>query len=192
MAKGVKIDFDTTIDFDEISTDLRIGIFPTELANGRIVPLKVEISNEEDDLIPNVYNLAFGPMDDRGELNDAAQLEHKNYSSVFSTILFGGLTYLKTNPEHFLGVDGSSNSRALLYWRYLQQNFNYLNQFFRFFGIKYYVRISRFGKRQYDNPFDFEDILPYADPITKTNQWPDQMYNYFIFRLKNKARLNVP
>lgn len=184
MAKGVQIDFEQTIEFDEISSDLRIGIFPTELVDGSVTQLKVEISNEVDELIPNVYNLAFGPMDARGEIDDKAQLEHKNYSAVFSTILFEGLSYLNSNPDHFLGVDGSSNSRAILYWRYLQQNFDYLNNYFRFFGVKYYVRISRFGKRQYENPFDFEDILPYADPIVKTNSWPAQMYNYFVFRLK--------
>jgi hypothetical protein len=188
MAKNVIIDFDKTIDFDEISTDLKIGIFNTEITDGNLVPLKVEISNEEDDLIPNVYNLAFGPMDNKGGLVDSVNLEHKDYSAVFSTILFGGLNYLRFNPEHLLGVDGSSNSRALLYWRYLQQNFDYLNLFFRFYGIKYYVRISRFGKKQYDNPFDFDDILPFADPIAKTFQWPEQMYNYFIFKLRKDGK----
>jgi hypothetical protein len=185
MAKGVKIDFDQTIDFEEISADLRIGTFRTVLDDGRTVALKVEISNEEHEMIPNVFNLAFGPMDDKGRIDDKVQLTHQNYSAVFSTILFGGLSYLNENPGHYLGVDGSNNSRAYLYWRYLQQNYDYLSQYFDFFGIKYYVRISRFGKVQYENPFDFEDILPSPDRIQKTLQWPNQMYNYFIFRLKD-------
>jgi hypothetical protein len=38
--------------------------------------------------------------------------------------------------------------------------------------LKYYVRISRFGKTQYDNPFDFNDVVPmthYNTPLI-----PDQ------------------
>jgi len=184
MSRRVKIDFDNIIKLDEFSGDLRIGIFKAALENGSPVNLKVEISNEEHDLMPNVYNLAFGPINTRGQIDDKAQLTHKNYSAVFSTILFVGLSYLENNPGHSIGIDGSNNSRAYLYWRYLQHNYEYLSQHFDFFGIKYYVRISRFGKLQYDNPFDFTDIIPSPITIHQTAQWPEQMFNYFIFRLK--------
>ena len=88
------------------------------------------------------------------------------------------------NPDHYLGIDGSENLRAWYYWRFVQRNYDYLSDYFDMFGLKYYVRISRFGKYQYDNPFDFEDIQPQPDRIVKMDGWPKQMYNYFIFRLK--------
>jgi hypothetical protein len=116
--------------------------------------------------------------------NTSSKLDHSDYSKVFSTILLTAFNYLTANPNHYLGVDGSSNSRATLYWRFLQNNYNYLDQFFDMFGLKYYVRISRFGKTQYDNPFDFDDIYPHLDTIQKTTFWPKLMYNYFIFKLK--------
>jgi hypothetical protein len=57
--------------------------------------------------------------------------------------------------------------------------------YFEIFGLKYYVRMTRFGKRQYDNPFDFADVLPSPEKIIKNMrirlEW---LYNYFIFKLK--------
>ena len=183
MAVFVKIDFDNTFDIEDISPDLRIAFFPTVLRDGREVLLKIEISNEAHDLLPNVFNLAFGPQNERGEIDDKAELAHENYSKVFSTILLNALNYLNENPGHYLGIDGSDNSRAYYYWRFCQRNFDYLSQYFSMYGLKYYVRISRFGKTQYENPFDFDDIHVEADRIIKTDVWPKLMYNYFIFKL---------
>jgi len=91
---------------------------------------------------------------------------------------------LSSHPDKYLGIDGSDNARAFYYWRFLQGNHDYLDQYFEMFGLKYYVRISRFGKNQYDNPFDFEDIQPYPDRIVKTATRLKLMYNYFIFKLQ--------
>ncbi len=184
MAIGVKIDFDKTIGFEEISEDLRIAKFSTEVATGGKVELKVEISNEAHALLPNVFNLAFGPMNGRGQIDDRAELPHKDYSGIFSTILLHALSFLTNNPDQYLGVDGSDNSRAYYYWRFLQRNYDYLDKYFEMFGLKYYVRITRFGKKQYDNPFDFEDVDAQPNRIYKMVGGPKLMYNYFIFKLK--------
>ena len=185
MAASLKIDFNNLYEIDNISQDLRVSTFQTTLNNGQAMPLIVRISNQSHALLPNVYNLAFGPLNAKGKIDDRAELTHADYSKVFSTILFSALAYLKTNPDHYLGIDGSDNARAYFYYRALQRNFNYLNKHFRMFGVKYFVRITRFGKTQYDNPFDFEDIMPYPFRIDKgalVSQ--DTMYNYFIFNLK--------
>lgn len=185
MAASPKIDFNNLYDIDNISEDLRVSSFKTKLDNGRSLPLLVKISNQSHALLPNVYNLSFGPQNSKGKIDDKAELTHTDYSKVFSTILFSALAYLKTNPDHYLGIDGSDNARAYFYYRALQRNFNYLHQHFRMFGVKYFVRITRFGKTQYDNPFDFEDIMPYPFRIEKGAQISqDHMYNYFIFNLK--------
>lgn len=185
MAASLKIDFNNLYEIDNISQDLKVSTFSTKLSNGQALPLIVKISNQAHALLPNVYNLAFGPQNAKGKIDDKAELTHADYSKVFSTILFAALAYLKTNPDHYLGIDGSDNARAYFYYRALQRNFPYLNQHFRMFGVKYFVRITRFGKTQYDNPFDFEDIMPYPFRIEKgalISQ--DHMYNYFIFNLK--------
>jgi hypothetical protein len=132
-----------------------------------------------------VYNLAFGPVTEEGRINDKAELPHRNYSKVFSTILFFGYKYLLKNPDQMIGIDGSDNRRAVLYFRMIQRNYDYLGKYFEVFGLKYYVRMTRFGKRQYDNPFDFADILPSPEKIVKNMRLRlEWLYNYFIFKLK--------
>jgi hypothetical protein len=184
MAASPRIDFNNLYEIDSISEDLKVSTFNTTLHTGQAVPLTVKISNESHALLPNVYNLSFGPLNAKGKINDKIELTHADYSRVFSTILFSALAYLKTNPDHYLGLEGSDNARAYFYYRALQRNFGYLHQHFRMFGVKYFVRITRFGKTQYDNPFDFEDIMPYPFRIEKgAKVSQDHMYNYFIFNL---------
>jgi|SRR6185312_3506535 len=185
MAVAVKLDFDNTYEIDPLSDDLRVSSFTSELQDGSPAPLRVEISSEPHALLPSVFNLAFGPTNAKGEIDDRAEIAHKDYSKVFSSILLAGLTYLTDHPDQYLGIDGSNNARAYLYYRFLQRNFGYLDHFFEMYGLKYYVRISRFGKNQYDNPFDFDDVIPMTDRISigmviRSNL----MYNYFIFKLK--------
>lgn len=185
MAVQLKIDFDKLYDISHISTDLKFVSFSGPLKNGQSIPLNVKIGTLPHPLLPNVYNLAFGPLDKKGKIDDKAELSYIDYSRVFSTILFSALAYLKNNPDHYLGVDGSDNARAYFYYRAIQRNFDYLHRHFRMYGIKYFVRITRFGKTQYDNPFDFEDIMAYPYKIEKgAGISQDHMYNYFIFTLK--------
>jgi hypothetical protein len=192
MSVSPKIDFDNLFEIDSISADLKFSSFRTTLNDGRVVPLNVKISNQSHALLPNVYNLSFGPLNAKGKINDKAELTHTDYSKVFSTILFTAFAYLKTNPDHYLGIDGSDNARAYFYYRAIQRNYAYLNRHFRMFGVKYFVRITRFGKTQYDNPFDFEDIMPYPFRIYKDAPVSqDHMYNYFIFNLKETAGAGV-
>jgi len=185
MAVQLKINFDNLYDIASISEDLKFSSFDGVLKNGQAIPLNVKIGQQHHPLLPNVYNLAFGPLDKKGKIDDKAELNYTDYSRVFSTILFSALAYLKNNPDHYLGIDGSDNARAYFYYRAMQRNFDYLDKYFRMYGVKYFVRITRFGKTQYDNPFDFEDIMAYPYKVEKGAAISqDHMYNYFIFTLK--------
>jgi len=182
MAIGVKIDFGDV--YDLVSDECRTATFKTQLQDGQSTTLLIEISDTPHVLLPNVYNLAFGPADSHGKINDRAEVHHADYSRVFSTILLKAFDYLSEHPDHYIGIDGSDNNRAYYYWRFLQRNFDYLSKYFDIYGLKYYVRITRCGKQQYDDPFDFGDIRIDFDRIFKTNVWPTQMYNYFAFEKK--------
>jgi hypothetical protein len=182
---AVKINFENVYDFDEVSPDLKIGTFQTELEDGTTIPLRVEIDTTPHKLLPDVYNLAFGPLNAEGEIDDKIQLQHDDYSKVFSTILFNALGYLTENPTHYLGIDGSDIRRAIMYYRFVKSNYEYLNEFFIIKGLKYYVRISRLGKHDYDDPFDFEDVFTYPHEILRNERMTvDKLYNYFIFTKK--------
>ncbi len=194
MASRIKIDFENVYELDEISPDFKLTSFRTKLVAGTELPLVVKISNHPHVLIPAVYNMAFGPLNKQGKIDDKAELTHADYSKVFSTILFAAYAYLEQYPEHILGIDGSDNARAYYYFRAIMRNFHYLNQHFVIYGVKYFVRITRLGRTQYDNPFDFEDVIPYPDKLVADQTVSqDLMYNYFIFTLKgnNPADLKV-
>ena len=190
MAARVLIDFENVYQLDEVTADLKLGAFRTCLESGNEVLLNIQVSNDAHELLPNVYNLAFGPLDQQGRLNDRAELTHIDYSKVFSTILLSAYTYLEHNTNHYLGVDGSENNRAYFYYRAMMRNFGYLDRRFNVYGIKYFVRISRMGKTQYDNPFDFEDIKPELYKISSDHKLSQHsMYNYFIFGLKEMTKI---
>lgn len=74
MAARIKIDFDNVYDFEDISPDLKLSSFITRLENGDELPLKVKISNYAHELLPSVYNLAFGPLNKQGRIDDRAIL----------------------------------------------------------------------------------------------------------------------
>ena len=59
---GVKIDFSITYDVAEVSEDLKTLTFETQLQDDTSVPLRVEISNESHELLPNFFNLALGQL----------------------------------------------------------------------------------------------------------------------------------
>jgi hypothetical protein len=185
MSVSFKIDFKNLYDLDSMSEDYKRTSFRTELKKGENTLLNVRIRDEPHELMPNVFNLSFGPLNSKGRIDDRAELKHADYSKVFSTILFTAFNYLEKNPKHYLGIDGSDNSRAYYYFRAMQRNFSYLDRHFQMFGIKYYVRITRLGRTVYANPFDFDDVIANAARIKKGDQISqDFMYNYFIFNMK--------
>src|SRR5690242_14681258 len=102
-----KIDFNNRYETAMISQNLRESTFVSLLPDNESVLLQVHISGQSHEVLPNVHNLAFGPLKHNGKIDDKAEVAHLDYSKTFSTILFTGLTYLASNPDHHLGVDGS-------------------------------------------------------------------------------------
>lgn len=184
----VKLNFDRVYPIDFREGTISHGIFTTTLQEGRKVNIAVKVSDEYHVMYNNVYNLAFGPTDHMGRINDLEKLAHADHSLVFSTILNYARCYLEEYPDRTLGIDGSTYSRALLYYRMIYQNYDYLTRYFKIYGITNYVRISRIGKYDYENPFDFDDIQSLAVPIEREKymEYNDRkrMFNYFIFKLK--------
>jgi hypothetical protein len=185
MVLQTKIDFDNIYETIPVDRNLKRSVFETELVDGTQTEIYVVVSSKPHELHPNVYNLAFGPVNRKGGIDDKAALTHKNYSKLFSTILFEAKNYLSRNPDHLLGIDGSNNVRAYLYYRFIQRNYDYLNNYFDIYGVKYFVRIARLGKTQYEDPFDFEDVRGHVEKLEKNMEINlEFMYNYFIFKLK--------
>jgi hypothetical protein len=185
MALNVKINFEDLYETVTMDTDLRSSVFATVLKDGTTTRLGIQISSKVHPLMPNVYNLAFGPIGENNQIDDQAKLTHRNHSKVFSTIIFSGLSFLTEHKNKYLGIDGSNNARAYLYYRCIQNNFDYLKSFFKIFGVNYYVRILR---KAVDDSYSFDPddlvaipkLIDYREPMQH-----EKLYNYFIFKLKD-------
>ena len=189
MALNVKINFDDCYEIETLSNDLSLSKFYTILKSGEEIPLGIQISNTVHPYLPEVYNLAFGPLIEENRIDDKAKMHHDNHSKVFSTIIFTGLAFLSENKEKYLGIDGSNNARAYMYYRCIQNNYDYLNQFFNIYGVNYYIRVLRKLKDDDDSyPVDNNDIRAIPEKIVKSVLIaPDKLYNYFIFKLKEES-----
>ena len=186
MALNVKINFDECYDIETITSDLSLSKFDTVLKNEENVTLGIRINNEVHPYLIEVYNLSFGPLTEGNSIDDKIKLHHKNHSKVFSTIVFTALSFLTQNKGKYLGIDGSNNARAYMYYRCIQNNFDYLNQFFNIYGVNYYIRVLRKLKdNDLSYPVDGEDLKAIPEKIEKnTSIKSDKLFNYFIFNLR--------
>lgn len=178
MSLNIKIDFENRYEPTLQDNDFRFSTFESVLSDGMTVQLGIKISTEEHPYMRDVYNLAFGPLNKNLQLDDRAKLTHQDHSKVFSTIVFAGLSFLTEHKGKYLGIDGSNTARAYMYYRCIQNNFEYLNSFFIIYGVNYYLRILRDGSSDYDP----EDLLAIPRLIAKKEHiLPQKLYNYFIF-----------
>ncbi|SFD90940.1 hypothetical protein SAMN05518672_103806 [Chitinophaga sp. CF118] len=181
---NIDINFENVYPLNAVSTDSNKSYFFTELVNGERLKIIVEIEQVKNPFVNDFLSLAFGPAGTDGEINDFAAVKHLDYSKAFSTVIFYALTFMKNNPGIYLGIDGSDFRRAYLYYRILQRNYDYLNDYFRIYGIKYYVRLLR-GKDKNDSlNIDEQEVKSIPTSITKTPLTKHKsLFNCFLFSL---------
>jgi hypothetical protein len=177
-----------TINFDQIYPPLKLVDTLTEMTfeapqvDGSTQEIFILIGPHPDPLLPDVFNLGFGPPDGRGGFKDNVKLRHLNLDKVFSTVLFLGLTFLQQNPTLTVGIDGSDDFRARLYHRMYKYNREYLSNYFTAIGVDWYVRIFRNGDYEKD-----DDGHAIAKPRPESFDYAREnkdLYRYYMFRLK--------
>jgi hypothetical protein len=185
MGLNVKIDLKNAYSIVLEAKQQQASVFNTILTSGQKIRLGVQIAHTPHPLIPNAYNLVFGPIKANGRIDDKARLSHQDHSRVFSTVLLEAMAYLKEHPNDCVGIDGSNNARAYLYYRCIQNNYTYLTSIFNITGINYYIRMLREGKDGTCD-LDTEDIITKSRLIEAAETAkPEKLYNYFIFSLKS-------
>lgn len=178
----IKINFEDTYDSFEVAENLSEMTFYSEVINSGDILLKINISQVDDPHLPNVYNLAFGPLLDTGVIDDNAKINHQNKGKVFSTILLFALIYLQSNPEIIIGIDGSDDARAYLYHRMFLTNRKYLSEYFVTIGVDWYVKLLRNNTVELDT-----DGSPYFKPRPEPFDYQrptTHLYRYYMFQLK--------
>jgi len=187
MGLNIKINIDDCYTVETIKQDYSISKFNTILEDKQAVPMGVFISEQPHFLMPDVHNLSFGRINEENKLiNDTDKLTHQNHSKVFSTIVLAAASFLKKNELKYVGIDGSNNARAYMYYRCLLNNLDYLNDLFIVRGVNYYVRVLRKLKDSDEfHAIDANDSIVMLKEINKPeNIAYEKLHNYFIFKRK--------
>jgi len=177
----VKINIECTYEL-ALTADLTEATFNSHDKKGNPVILKVQIKPLYYPLLPNVYNLCFGPLKDDGIIDDNAQIFHKDLNKLFSTIILFCLTFLRVNPNVTIGLDGSNDVRAYLYHRIFCSNEENLCEYFVTLGADWFVRLLRNNDYERD-----EDGSPFFKPKTELFDYQRparDLYRYYMFHLK--------
>lgn len=177
----IKINFDDTFEIIEVKKDFSSMFFYSELINGESILLKVSIKKLNYTLLPNVYNLSFGTVDEENRINDQVKLHHKNRNKVFSTILLFALTFLQENPFSTIGLDGSNDIRAYLYHRMFLTNSVYFQNYFFAIGVDWYVKLLRNGEIELDEQKNYF-FKPKPEPFDY-HRSTKELYRYYMFYL---------
>ncbi|MGN7723014.1 DUF6934 family protein [Chitinophaga sp. 22620] len=177
----IRVNLEDTFEQEELSKDFSFMTFYAPLKEGGEVLLKVSIEALNDPMLPNTYNLAFGPMDDAGNIDDTARVFHDNPDKVFSTILLFCLLFLRNNADFQIGLDGSDDPRAYLYHRMFITNKDYLDEYFETFGVDWYLRQLRNGDFETDENGQIF-LKPKSENFNYRRSLKD-LYRYYVFRL---------
>lgn len=181
----IVINLDNTYEATSVSEDFRKFTFESQLRNGAFVELQILIKEHPDELLSEVYNLAFGPLDVNGTIDDEIILNHLDIGKMFSTILLFAISFLQeyNTMEYAIGIDGSNESRAYLYHRMFKSNQPQLSDIINSVGVDWYVKLLRNGTDIERDDNGLPLFKPRPEPFD-LNRKASDLYRYYMFKLK--------
>ncbi len=97
-----------------------------------------------------VYNLAFGDVDEDGELNDSVISDNKDMELVLATVMSIVIVFFETYPDNVVFFTGSSRSRTRLYQIIIRKEYHSLSERFVIEGIENGFRETMKPGKNYD------------------------------------------
>jgi hypothetical protein len=94
--------------------------------------------------LENVYNLAFGDIDENGEINDYSISDNGDRNKILATVVNAVDDYTKKHPEHWKLFRGSTGERTRLYRMAIGLNLEELSLKFDIYA------------------FDQEELIPFS------------------------------
>jgi hypothetical protein len=82
-----------------------------------------------------VYNLAFGDIDDNGEIDDLSISDNGDRNKILATVAKAVDEYIKKFPRRSIVFSGSTNERTRLYRMAIGLNLVELSSQFEIFGL---------------------------------------------------------
>lgn len=114
----------------QVKNDLEITEFYSRGTKG-IILKRVSFSETE---VPNLYNLAFGSVDENDNVNDMDITDNGDRDTILATVYSVVVDYTKLYPERWVHFKGSTSSRTRLYRMAIGLNFEELSGKFLIYG----------------------------------------------------------
>jgi hypothetical protein len=96
------------------------------------IPKRITFTNTE---LAYVYNLAFGDVDENGDLDDFRISDNGDRNKILATVFYIVEAYTRKFPERWIYFKGSTVERTRLYRIAVGLNFEELSQKFEIFAL---------------------------------------------------------
>jgi hypothetical protein len=102
--------------------------------------------------LENVYNLAFGDIDENGEVDDCRISDNGDRNKILATVFHVVNVYTKKYPERWIIFSGSTKERTRLYRIAVGLNLDELSQIFDIYAFVQ-EELKLFAKNMETNAF---------------------------------------
>lgn len=113
------------------SDDYSVFDFVSTGKNGAI-PKRITFTSRSN-VLGNFYNLAFGDVDENGELDDYKISDNGDRNKILATVFSVVNLYTKKYPERWIAFRGSTKERTRLYRIAIGLNIEELSQIFEIY-----------------------------------------------------------
>ena len=110
----------------KIADDYKVFEFMSVGKKG-VIPKRIEFTPTD---LPNIVNLAFGDIDEEGEIDDYSISDNGDRNKILATVAYIVEIYLNMQPDKFVYFRGSTQERTRLYRMAVGLNFNELTERF--------------------------------------------------------------
>ena len=116
----------------EVYTEIKIAddyeVFEfMSLGKKGMIPKRIEFTSTD---LPNIVNMAFGDIDENGEIDDYSISDNGDRNKILATIAYVVEIYLNMYPDKWVYFRGSTQERTRLYRMAVGLNFNELAERF--------------------------------------------------------------
>jgi len=84
--------------------------------------------------LDGVYNLAFGDVDEDGEVDDYSVSDNGDRNKILATVVAAVLEYTKRYPQRYIYFQGSTVERTRLYRMAISLNYTTLAETFNIYS----------------------------------------------------------
>jgi hypothetical protein len=97
--------------------------------------IKKQVVFEAFEETPNVFNIGFGDVDDKGNINDLIITGNDDSQKVLATVALTVFKFFEKYPDCYVYATGSSKSRTRLYRMGIANNLQEILEAYKVYGF---------------------------------------------------------